>query len=72
MSTRRRLGHVNVICVLVFTCVGGKGGKEGHWGLGKGPKRRAVDSERGARKGRSSQLHTYKELPLAVSGSFEH
>jgi hypothetical protein len=72
VSNRRRLGHVNVICVLVFTCVGGKGGKEGHWALGKGPKRRAVDSERGAGKGRSSQLHTYKELPLNVRVSSEH
>jgi hypothetical protein len=49
---RRRLGHVYVICVIVLACVGGKRG------LGKGPKSGTVNSEHGASKGRSSQLHT--------------
>jgi hypothetical protein len=55
---RRRIGHVNGICFIVLACVAGKRGKEGQWGLGKGPKSGAVDSEHVAYKGRSSKLRT--------------
>ncbi len=51
----RRLGNVNVICVIVTSCAGrNEGGKERQWGLGKGSKSGAVDSEHGASKGRGS------------------
>ncbi len=36
----------------------GKGEKRGQWGLGKGTKNGAVDSEHGAGKGGSLRLHT--------------
>ncbi len=39
---------------IVITCVAGKEGKRGQWGLGKGIKSRAVDSEHGVSKGRDS------------------
>jgi hypothetical protein len=56
---RRRFGRVNVICVIIFACIGGKGeGKEGQWGLGTRPKSGAIDTEHGASKGTSSQLHS--------------
>jgi hypothetical protein len=55
---RRRRRCLNVVCVIVPGCVGRKRGKSGAAGLGKGPKRGAVDSEHGASKGRSLQLHT--------------
>ncbi len=42
MPDIRRFGHVNVVCVIVLACVGGKRGKWGgggrQQGLGKGPK----------------------------------
>jgi hypothetical protein len=40
----------------VFTCVGRKGRKRWQWGLGKGTKNEAIDSEHGSSKGRSSQI----------------
>ncbi len=42
--------------VIVCTCVGGKGGKRGQWGLSRGTKNGAVDSEHLASNGRGSQL----------------
>ncbi len=51
----------------------GRGGKEGQWGLGKGPKSGAVDYEHGEREGRSSQLRTKnKELPFQARGLSIH
>ncbi len=38
-------------------------GKKGHWGLGKGTKNGAVDSEHGASKSSSSQLRTRATIP---------
>ncbi len=55
---RRSPGHFNVVCSVVFACVGRERGKEGHWGMGKGPKSGAVNSEHVASKGRSLQLCT--------------
>jgi hypothetical protein len=47
---RRRLWHVNVVCVIVIACVGGKEEKKRgnrHWGRGPKAKSGRVDSEHG-------------------------
>jgi hypothetical protein len=47
----------------------GRGGKEGHWGLGKGSSG-AVDSEYGASEGKFAA--TDKKLPFQVRGLSLH
>jgi hypothetical protein len=65
----RRLWQVNVFCVhIVITCVAGKEEKMGEWGLGKGTKSGAVDSEHGQQGQRFAA--TYKEPPFQVRGLF--
>jgi hypothetical protein len=57
----------------MFICVGEKRKKrkKGEWGLTKGNKYGAVDSEHGASKSERSQLHT-KEPPFQVRGLSSH
>ncbi len=54
----RRLGILMSFVIVVITCVGGKEEKRGQWGLGKGTKNGAIDTEQGASKGTGLQLHT--------------
>ncbi len=48
MPDRGRLRRFNFVGVTLSACIGRKGG--GQWGLGKGPKSGAVDSEHEASK----------------------
>ncbi len=56
--TEEDLGELMSFVYIVITPVGGKEGKRTQWGLDKGTKNGAVDSEYGASKGRGLQLHT--------------
>ncbi len=50
----RRFRRVNVVCCDSIHMCGQEGKKRGQWGLGKGTKNGAVDSELGASKSRGS------------------
>jgi hypothetical protein len=67
VSDRRRLGRVNVVCIIVLAFVGGtRGKKRGSGGSGEGHKIGAVDFKHGTSKARSSQP------PFQVRGLFKH
>jgi hypothetical protein len=59
----RRLRHVNVICVHSNHMCRQEGEKRGRWGVRKGTKNGAVDSEHGASKSRRLQLCTKSHHP---------
>ncbi len=69
MPIGRGFGHVNVVYGRSVHMYGWEGEKRGLWGLSKGTKNGAVDSEHRASKGRGSELRT-KEPPFQVRGLF--
>jgi hypothetical protein len=60
----RRLGHVNVVCVVVIACVGAKEGKKrGNGDWVRNLKVGQLTLSHGASKGRGSQPHTRDTIP---------